>query len=351
MGTVYEAEAPNSSVKVAIKVLKPDQATRSDSVSRFEREGRVLSSIRHPNICRIYDLGRLPNGCPFMVMECLAGETLARRIEREGRVAPGALATIVQSALQALDAAHRQRIIHRDFKPDNIFIGSDGGSTVKVLDFGISKDTGLDDAAGHLTRTGMVMGTPYYMAPEQAMGDRNLDGRVDVWAAGVVLYEALSGQRPFVAKNYNSLLVQILTTNPVPIEQVVPNLPRSFVHAVGRAMEKKREQRLQTVGELSEMLGAVRWPSAIHVPRETVPTDPDPVHDSIDDGVMTLRQNQRLPGASKRVTQTGLEEEPTTVLRGAEDDTPIIEDQEATQVDPPRFFDVESTSGRDRSSR
>ena len=352
MGTVYEGESTTTTnVRVAIKVLKPDQATRSDSVSRFEREGRVLSAIRHPNICQIYDLGRLPDGCPFMVMERLTGETLAHRIERERNVEPSQLVRIVRAALQALDAAHRQNVVHRDFKPDNIFIGTGSSSAVKVLDFGISKDTGLQDAGAHLTRTGMVMGTPYYMAPEQAMGDRNLDARVDVWAAGVVLYEGLSGRRPFVAKNYNSLLVQILTTAPIPIDQVVSHLPRSLVHAVSRAMEKKRELRLQSVAELSELLGAVTWPAAApHVALSSF------ARTARAEEPVNIRQRRRQSAVDLRPqapAEDGIEEEPTTVLQKKIDieDTPLIEDQEATQVDPPRFFEAESTNGRDRGSR
>jgi len=352
MGTVYEAEATGTaSARVAIKVLKPEQATRSDAVSRFEREGRVLSAIRHPNICRIFDLGRLADGCPFMVMERLTGETLARRIERDRKVDPPQLVQIVQAALQALHAAHRQNIVHRDFKPDNIFIGTGGApDAVKVLDFGISKNTGMDDAAAHLTRTGMVMGTPYYMAPEQAMGDRNLDARVDVWAAGVVLYEGLSGRRPFVAKNYNSLLVQILTTSPVPIDQVVGQLPRSLVHAVSRAMEKKRDQRLQSVEELSELLGAVTWP------RPVAPSPPARPATSRSDDTHSVRSRRRPSSIDLRpqpAPEDATEEEPTTVIsaKADSDDTPLLEDQEATQVDPPRFFDVESTIGKDRGSR
>ncbi len=260
MGTVYEAEVLASRHRVAVKVLKADQLQKKESVSRFEHEGRVVAAIRHPNICQVFDVGRLSDGSPYMVMERLRGQTLADRLEQAGKVAPGELCEIMVEALSALEAAHRQGVVHRDLKPDNIFIGDQAGRrSVKVLDFGIAKATGLQDAAGSLTRTGMVMGTPYYMAPEQAMGERNLDRRVDVWGAGVVLYEALTGVRPFVAKNYNALLVQILTAAPKRVDELMPGLPSGLAAVVHQALEKKREGRFQSAGELRQALMDVEW--------------------------------------------------------------------------------------------
>lgn len=261
MGTVYEAENVRAGRRVALKVLKADQVQKKESVSRFEHEARVLGGMRHPSICEIYDVGVLEDGSPFMVMERLRGETLADRLERAGAVGAQELIGIMIEALGALEAAHHQGIVHRDFKPDNIFL-SEGlsGRQVKVLDFGISKATGLEDAAGSLTRTGMVMGTPYYMAPEQAMGERNLDARVDVWAAGVVMYEALSGQRPFVARNYNALLVHILTASPKPLQDVAPAVPPAVLEIVRRSLDKKRETRFQSAREVRRALIAVEWP-------------------------------------------------------------------------------------------
>ena len=263
MGTVYEAEHTSAGHRVALKVLKADQVQKKESVSRFEHEARVLGGIRHPSICQIYDVGRLEDGSPFMVMERLQGESLADRLERAGAVGAQELCGIMVEALGALEAAHQQGIVHRDFKPDNIFLSERSGvRQVKVLDFGISKATGLEDAEGSLTRTGMVMGTPYYMAPEQAMGERNLDARVDVWAAGVVMYEALSGQRPFVARNYNALLVHILTSSPRQLGELAPGVPGAVLEVVKRALDKKRETRFQSAREVRVALGGVEWPVA-----------------------------------------------------------------------------------------
>lgn len=358
MGTVYEAEHVAIGRRVALKVLRPEQVQKKEAVSRFEHEVRVVSAIRHPAICQIYDVGRLDDGSPYMVMERLRGESLADRLERGGKVEPRELATILIEALGGLEAAHRQGVIHRDLKPDNIFLGGEGGRLeVKVLDFGISKMTGLEDAAARLTRTGMVMGTPYYMAPEQAMGERNLDRRVDVWGAGVVLYEAASGQRPFVAKNYNALLVQILTAAPKPIDELVPGIPRGLADIIRRALEKKREMRFQSAGELRQALLDLPWPGA---PRRVLqegdraraPEGGTKVISRgslIGAGATTGRRAPRIADFSTDVAPSGRpddgDEEPTMVLmRESDDDATTIEDPDRTEVDPPSFLNESSDS-------
>lgn len=255
MGTVYEALSERTGVRVALKVLKPEHAEKKDSVARMRHEATVVSRITHPNICNVLEFGEVvAGGQPYLVMERLSGETLAKRLEREGRISVELGVEVALQALAALDAAHSIGVVHRDMKPDNIFLGSEGGVLAKVLDFGISKATIGDDQPHHLTRTGMVMGTPYYMAPEQAMGERELDGRVDVWGLGVLLYEALTGTRPFVAKNYNALLVQILTGNPEPAAVVNPRIPVGLSNAIHRALAKKRDERFGTAREFAKAL-------------------------------------------------------------------------------------------------
>jgi serine/threonine-protein kinase len=255
MGTVYEALSERTGVRVALKVLKPEHAEKKDSVARMRHEATVVSRITHPNICNVLEFGEVVSGGqPYLVMERLSGETLANRLEREGRIAVELGVEVALQALAALDAAHAIGVIHRDMKPDNIFLGAEGGVLAKVLDFGISKATIGDDQPHHLTRTGMVMGTPYYMAPEQAMGERQLDGRVDVWGLGVLLYEALTGTRPFIAKNYNALLVQILTGNPEPAAVVNPRIPVGLSNAIHRALAKKRDERFATAREFAKAL-------------------------------------------------------------------------------------------------
>jgi eukaryotic-like serine/threonine-protein kinase len=256
MGAVYEAEHLAIGRLVAVKVLHPKHAQKRDAISRMQHEARVVGTIGHPNICEIYDIGRLDDGSPYLVMERLHGETLAERIQRDGSVPYRDLVEIMLQVLSALVAAHEKGIIHRDLKPDNIFLSQRAGMppVAKLLDFGISKASQIEDTAVDLTRTGMVMGTPYYMAPEQARGDRTLDHRVDLWAVGVVLYEALSGRRPFVARNYNALLVQILTSRHRPVADYKPALPQGLSEVIDKALSKMREDRWQTAGELQEVL-------------------------------------------------------------------------------------------------
>ena len=232
MGTVFEAEHIALGRSVAVKVLHATQATKKDAVRRFQQEARAAGAIGHPNICGVIDLGTLDDGSPYLVMERLVGETLADRVAAEGGLPFEDVIDILIQVLSGLVAAHEKGIVHRDIKPENIFLTQRVGCPplVKLLDFGVSKMTGgragairPEDLA--LTRTGMVMGTPYYMAPEQARGERDLDARVDLYACGVILYEALTGRRPFTAANYNALLMQILTATPRSRKRAPPGAP------------------------------------------------------------------------------------------------------------------------------
>lgn len=264
MGTVYDAEHLGLGRQVAIKVLSPSQARKRVAVKRFQQEARAAGSIGHPNICEVYDLGLLDDGSPYLVMEKLVGQTLAERIAREGGLPFDEVVEVIVQVLSGLVAAHEKGIVHRDIKPENIFLARRLGSppVIKLLDFGVSKmmpefQTGED--ALDLTRTGMVMGTPYYMSPEQARGERNLDGRVDVYACGVVMYEAIVGKRPFLAPNYNALLLAIINTNPRPLREARPKTPPELEAIIMRAMAKNR---------------ANRFPSAKHFLRELMPNAP-----------------------------------------------------------------------------
>ncbi|WP_437674942.1 serine/threonine-protein kinase [Sorangium sp. So ce131] len=264
MGAVYEAEHLQIGRLVAVKVMHSRDTSSRDAAARLEHEARVAGRIGHPNICEVYDMGRLPDGSPYLVMERLHGETLAQRIERCRVVPPYELVDIMLQVLSALVTAHERGIVHRDLKPDNIFLSERAGMlpVAKLLDFGISQAEGLDGAGMDLTRTGMVMGTPYYMAPEQARGDVELDHRLDLWAVGVILYEGLTGQRPFVARNYNALLVQILTLWHRPVTELEPAIPPGLSRLVDRALAKAREERFQSAREFQEALRRFRSQSA-----------------------------------------------------------------------------------------
>jgi serine/threonine-protein kinase len=328
MGAVYEAEHLAIGRLVAVKVLHPRNAQKRDAISRLQHEARVVGTIGHPNICEIYDMGRLEDGSPYLVMERLQGETLAQRIDRDGPVPYLELIDMVIQVLSALIAAHEKGVIHRDLKPDNIFLTERSGmpSVAKLLDFGISKASGIEDTAVNLTKSGMVMGTPYYMAPEQARGERMLDHRVDLWAVGVILYEALTGRRPFVAKNYNALLVHILTSRHRPLADLAPHLPAPLGAVVDRALSKMREDRFQSAAEFQETL--------LRMKRTANP--------------LTVRILAPDSGSEDPTVVLRIEAEPAAVSESTPgDDTPVYPasaqgeeyDPEATIVDPPRFWE------------
>jgi eukaryotic-like serine/threonine-protein kinase len=262
MGTVYEAEHMGLGRQVAIKVLNPSQAKKRVAVKRFQQEARAAGAIGHPNICEVYDLGLLDDGSPYLVMEKLIGTTLADRISREGGLPFDEIADVMIQVLSGLIAAHDKGIVHRDIKPENIFLARRVGCPpiVKILDFGVSKmmpqfqggDEQLD-----LTRTGMVMGTPYYMSPEQARGERNLDGRVDVYACGVMMYESIVGKRPFLAPNYNALLLSIINTTPKALRDVRPATPAAMEAIVVHMMAKARDDRYPTANAVMRDIQAL----------------------------------------------------------------------------------------------
>jgi len=313
MGAVYEAEHLAIGRVVAVKVLHPKHAQQADSVARLRHEARIAGSIGHPNICEIYDLGRLDDGAPYLVMERLVGETLDQRIKREGALPERDIVDVMQQVLSALSAAHGKAIIHRDLKPENVFLVRRAGTppVAKLLDFGISKAID-EDTATDLTMPGIVMGTPYYMAPEQARGDRGLDHRVDLWAAGVILYEALTGRRPFVARNYNALLVQILTSKHRPLSEVRPGVTRSLERVVDRALAKMREDRFQTAAEFQEALRRALEPEPPPPPPPPPPRAKQPARmsfeESEDDETMVLsfsRKDLGLPIAPPRSSRQG----------------------------------------------
>ncbi|HVY46582.1 MAG TPA: serine/threonine-protein kinase, partial [Minicystis sp.] len=224
MGAVYEGENLRIRRRVAIKMLHAAVSSQAETVARFEREAQAAGQIGSEHICEVLDLGVLPDGTRYMVMEYLEGETLTARIERGGRLTPAASIPLLVQVLEGLGAAHAAGIIHRDLKPDNVWIVPQRGGMrdfVKILDFGVSKFT---QAAGgdemKMTRAGTVMGTPYYMSPEQARGGQ-IDARTDLYALGVVLYQATTGQVPFDAATFNELLFKIVLEAPAPPQQFV----------------------------------------------------------------------------------------------------------------------------------
>ena len=256
MGAVYEAEHIGVGRRVALKRLHPELAADEDAVKRFQREARTAARTGHEHIVDVLDIGFTDDGAPFLVMELLQGENLAQRLGREGTLPPDRIANIVGQVLRALDAVHRQRVVHRDLKPDNIFLTKRGAQReyVKVLDFGVAKMRAAELDESVLTHTGAIVGTPHYMSPEQARGAQDVDHRVDLYACGCILYEALSGELPFRGDNYHALLQAILGGTPTNLTVLIPTLPIGLTRVVHRAMARDPADRFSDARELLEAL-------------------------------------------------------------------------------------------------
>ena len=258
MGAVYEAENIRIHRKVAIKVLHAGVAETAEAVQRFEREAQAAGRIGSEHIVEVLDLGNLPSGDRYMVMEFMDGDSLSGRIQKKGRLSPAELYPIAYQLLAALEAAHGAGIIHRDLKPDNVYLlrsRSGVADFVKLLDFGISKFNQLSGDSGFsMTRTGAVMGTPYYMAPEQAKGAKDMDHRVDLYAAGVILYEAVTGEVPFNADTFNELLFKIVLEEARPVQTLVPDIDPGFAAIITKAMAREPSARFQSAKEFQQTL-------------------------------------------------------------------------------------------------
>ncbi len=254
MGVVYLAEHVFIEKKVAVKILSEDFARKGDLVARFMQEAKAASKIGHENIIDITDFGETASGSVFFVMEFLDGRDLAHHIRDEGSMALPRVRYIMNQLCRALGAAHGKGIIHRDLKPENIYlIDREGrGDFVKVLDFGIAKVSSLDEGGSRLTRTGMIFGTPEYMSPEQARGDRP-DHRVDIYAAGCILYEMLTGDVPFHAETFMGVLTKHMFEAPEPPTVRAPQagISPELEAVVLKALHKDRDQRFQTMKEMA----------------------------------------------------------------------------------------------------
>jgi serine/threonine protein kinase len=257
MGAVYLGENVRISRKVAIKVLHAGLTENKEVTQRFEREAQAAGRIGNDHILEVLDLGSLPNGDHYIVMEYLDGEALTSRIKTRGRMEPLELAQIIRQVLVGLSAAHRAGIIHRDLKPDNIFILKEKAGKkdfCKIIDFGISKFQPLNNDGMRMTRTGMMMGTPYYMSPEQASGSHEADHRADLYAVGVMMFEATTGQVPFDAATFNQLLFKIVLDDVPRPEALQPDLDPAFASLISKAMARDMNQRFQSSDDFIEAI-------------------------------------------------------------------------------------------------
>jgi serine/threonine protein kinase len=260
MGVVYQAEHALIGKKVALKVLFPELTRRTDLVARFLQEARSASRIGHENVIDISDFGQSPDGLVYIAMEYLEGEDLGRLIKTTGPLPWERARPILMQIAKGLRAAHDHGIIHRDMKPENIFLTQREGypDFVKVLDFGIAKVVNLDEDGPRLTQTGMIFGTPEYMSPEQAQG-QTPDHRVDIYAVGCIMYHLLTGQAPFVADTFMGILTKHMLEPVIPLRKRRPDLEISEeVEAIAmRAMEKDRDKRWQDMNAFYRAMGAV----------------------------------------------------------------------------------------------
>jgi serine/threonine-protein kinase len=285
MGSVFEGRHVEIGRRVALKFLNPEVSGNPDIISRFLREAQAAAAIGSDHIVDVYDVGRLPDGAPYLVMEYLEGQVLSDAIRRTGRFDPPVAVGITLQLCEALAPAHDRGIVHRDIKPANLFLTTLAGREgwLKVLDFGIAKvrSAASGKSSAHLTRTGMTLGTPFYMAPEQFMGAKDVDGRADIYSAAVILYQMLAGETPFTGSTYEELIVRVAAGNPRSPRTLRPDLDKTLADVILRAMARDEELRFPTMESLAKALRPFSnqalgssIPLTMAMPPESAPTIP-----------------------------------------------------------------------------
>ncbi|WP_434044837.1 MULTISPECIES: protein kinase domain-containing protein [Sorangium] len=266
MGVIWAATHLASGERVALKLLRPGATEDASTRRRLLREARAAAAVDHPNVPCIHDVLELDNGTPFLVMDLLEGESLRDRLLREAQIPLPELARILLPVISAVGTAHALGIVHRDLKPDNIFLLTpeaaaplhDEAARVRVLDFGIAKLTAAHGETAWTsgrTGTGEMLGTPYYMSPEQILGEHDVDHRADIWSLGVILYECLTSVRPNEAESMGKVLKRILTGAMRPIGEIAPALPADVAAIVDRMLSPDRAQRPADLREVGALLG------------------------------------------------------------------------------------------------
>ena len=286
MGQVYLAEHVKMGRKSAVKVMNPGMVNDADAISRFNREAANASRINHPNVAGIYDFGETAEGLIYLAMEFIEGESLTSLVEKSGALAPARAANIAQQAAAGLQVAHDMGIVHRDLKPDNIMIAKnrDGSDCVKVVDFGIAKAAGAENQK--VTKTGLVVGTPEYMSPEQLAGDK-LDGRSDVYSLALVAFNMFTGALPFPSETAQESMIMRLTDEPKSLAEMKPDTiwPPAVQSVMRRALKRRASERYQKAEDfgnaLSDAVGRMPRNSAVDVgttliDAETVVLQPTP---------------------------------------------------------------------------
>lgn len=258
MGEVYEAVHDDLSMRVALKVLLREQSKVPEAVERFLREARAAASLGSEHVAKVFDVGKIEDGTPYLAMELLQGEDLEQIAERRGALPVHQAVGYILEALEALAEAHAHGIVHRDLKPSNLFLSRTGDrSRVKVLDFGISKlESEMGAPAINLTTTRSMLGSPGYMSPEQVRSSKNVDARTDLWSIGVILYELLSGAQAFQGETLGDVFAKIREEPLPPIRTIRPDVPEALERVLSRCLERDRSLRFSSAVELADALRA-----------------------------------------------------------------------------------------------
>ena len=262
MGTVYKAKDPTLNRVVAIKTMAATPGRNDESKQRFQREAQAAAHLSHPNIVTVHDLGE-EKGFIYMAMEYLEGKDLRDVIDAQSLTTLDERLHVMEQVAAGLAFAHSKGVVHRDLKPANIQVQPNG--QVKIVDFGLARLGGSD-----MTQDGIVLGTPNYMSPEQALGDR-VDARTDIFSAGGVFYEMLAGRKPFDAETTPGVLYQVVHKDPVPLRKWAPDLPPIVVEVVDRCLAKDKNVRFQNGRQLRAALGVVRQAYEAGPPRDRHP--------------------------------------------------------------------------------
>ncbi len=275
MGSVYEAVHITLKKTVAVKVLHRDFSRDEEALKRFHREAQIAGSMGHANIIEVMDFGISDEDGPYLVMEYLSGQGLKEKLKEDVLLDPGEAISIMRPVLSAIGEAHRGNIVHRDLKPDNVLLAriKGRGEVVKVLDFGISKIMTSEEVY-RLTRTGEVIGTPFYMSPEQIMKGTEVDHLTDIYACGVILFEMVTGRLPFRGESYHEIILKVTTQEPPDPRSLRPDLPDDLSRIILKAMSKEKEDRFSTAEEFARALENVDLTvkgKARTDPRETEP--------------------------------------------------------------------------------
>ena len=260
MGFVFEAKHVALGKRVALKLLNKDFSQNQEALERFQQEAKIAGSIGHLNICEVMDFGLTGEGLPYLVMDFLEGESLAEILKREKKIPEDIALGILSQILSALEEVHGKGIMHRDLKPENVFVTNvkGHGLVVKLLDFGISKVMKAGPESMRLTKTGSMVGTPYYMSPEQVRGNKDIDLRTDIYACGVMLYEMVTGKVPYGGSSYNEVIIGIIEKDYPDPRRITPDLPEQVVDLIRSSMQKNPTKRTPTVSAFKEQVTALQ---------------------------------------------------------------------------------------------